>query len=292
MLKKQEYTVDRAGFDTEMENQRQRARAARQDVDSMHVQSGVLGEIHDASEFIGYDQLSIESTVVTLLKDGILAERASEGEEIQFILDRTPFYAESGGQVADKGTISGETFIADVKDVQKAPNGQNLHTAIIRSGEMTKGTKVHAEVDQEARKLTIRNHTATHLLHKALKEVLGEHVNQAGSYVGPDRLRFDFSHFGQVTKEELGKIEQIVNEKIWEDISVDIAQKPIDEAKEMGAMALFGEKYGDVVRVVSVGDYSLELCGGCHVPIDICHRFIQTWFLKVESEQGHGELKH
>ncbi|MFC5591098.1 alanine--tRNA ligase [Sporosarcina soli] len=276
-------SVDRAGFEAEMENQRQRARAARQDVDSMHVQSGVLGDIHEASEFIGYDQLAVESTVVTLLKDGVLAEQASEGEEIQFILDRTPFYAESGGQVADKGTISGETFVADVQDVQKAPNGQNLHTAIIRSGEMTKGAKVLAEVDQAARKLTIRNHTATHLLHRALKDVLGEHVNQAGSYVGPDRLRFDFSHFGQVTKEELEKIEQIVNEKIWADIAVDIAQKPIEEAKQMGAMALFGEKYGDVVRVVSVGDYSLELCGGCHVPTTSV-----IGLFKLVSESGIG----
>ena len=160
-------------LNTEMENQRQRARAARQDVDSMHVQSGVLGEIHEASEFIGYGQLTADATVVSLFKEGTLSEQASEGEEIQFILDRTPFYAESGGQVADKGTISGDTFVADVKDVQKAPNGQNLHTAVIRSGEMTKGAKVRAEVDQDARKLTIRNHTATHLLHKALKAGAG-----------------------------------------------------------------------------------------------------------------------
>ncbi|NYF24968.1 alanine--tRNA ligase [Sporosarcina sp. JAI121] len=276
-------TVDRAGFDTEMDGQRQRARAARQNVDSMHVQSGVLGEIHEPSEFIGYNQLQCESVVVSLLQDGALVDNASEGDEIQFILNRTPFYAESGGQVADKGTISGETFIADVKDVQKAPNGQNLHTAIIRSGEMNKGAVVHAEVNQAARKLTVRNHTATHLLHKALKEVLGEHVNQAGSYVGPDRLRFDFSHFGQVTIEELEKIEQIVNEKIWEDISVDIAEKPIEEAKRLGAMALFGEKYGKVVRVVSVGDYSLELCGGCHVPSTSV-----IGLFKLVSESGIG----
>ena len=144
-------SVDRAGFESEMENQRQRARAARQDVDSMHVQSGVLGEIHEASEFVGYGQLTADATVVSLLKEGTLSEQASEGEEIQFILDRTPFYAESGGQVADKGTISGDAFVADVKDVQKAPNGQNLHTAVIRSGEMTKGAKVRAEVDQDAR---------------------------------------------------------------------------------------------------------------------------------------------
>jgi len=275
--------VDRAGFDLEMDSQRKRARAARQDVDSMHVQSGVLGEIHDSSEFIGYSQLYCDATVITLLLEGALAETASEGDEIQFILDCTPFYAESGGQVADKGTISGATFVADIKDVQKAPNGQNLHTAIIRSGEMHKGAAVQAEVNQDARKLTVRNHTATHLLHKALKEVLGGHVNQAGSYVGPDRLRFDFSHFGQVTKEELEQIEQIVNQKIWEDIAVDIAERPIDEAKKLGAMALFGEKYGKVVRVVSVGDYSLELCGGCHVASTSV-----IGLFKLVSESGIG----
>ncbi|CAM3113021.1 alanine--tRNA ligase [Filibacter tadaridae] len=278
-------TVDRNGFDVEMENQRNRARAARQDVDSMHVQSGVLGEIHEKSTFIGYGNLQCEATIVALMREGNLINHASEGEVVQFMLNQTPFYAESGGQVADKGTISGEAFIADVRDVQKAPNGQNLHTAVIRSGEMTSGTSVHAQVDVQARKLTIRNHTATHLLHKALKEVLGEHVNQAGSYVGPDRLRFDFSHFGQVTKEELERIEQIVNEKIWEDIPVAIAEKPIDEAKKMGAMALFGEKYGDVVRVVSVGDYSLELCGGCHVPAT---SFIGLFKLVSESGIGAG----
>ena len=257
--------VDRKGFSDEMQNQRERARAARQETDSMHVQSDVLGKLNVPSEFIGYSRLTADAQVTVLLQNGTHAERVSEGDEIQFILDYTPFYAESGGQIADKGTISNESFIADVTDVHKAPNGQNLHTAIIRSGELAIGTKVAALVDANARKLIIKNHTATHLLHKALKEVLGEHVAQAGSYVGPDRLRFDFSHFGQVTKEEIEEIERIVNNKVWEDLAVDIEQKPIDEAKKLGAMALFGEKYGDIVRVVSIDDYSLELCGGCHV---------------------------
>lgn len=276
-------TVDRAGFDEEMDNQRKRARAARQDVDSMHVQSEVLGNIHEKSEFIGYDQLSCETKIVALLQNGELVAHVSEGDEIQFMLERTPFYAESGGQIADKGTVSSDTFIVDVKDVKKAPNGQHLHTAVVRSGEITGNAEVFAEVDAGIRKLTIKNHTATHLLHQALKTVLGEHVNQAGSYVGPDRLRFDFSHFGQVTKEELEQIEEIVNEKIWTDIPVQIEQKPIAEAKEMGAMALFGEKYGDIVRVVSVGDYSIELCGGCHVPTTSA-----IGLFKIESEGGIG----
>ncbi|MCZ2259402.1 alanine--tRNA ligase [Sporosarcina sp. G11-34] len=277
------FTVDRKGFDEEMENQRQRARAARQDVDSMHVQSGVLGNIHVKSEFVGYDVLTSEGTVLALLQAGNEVTTASEGDEVQFILDHTPFYAESGGQVADTGTISNESFIADVKDVKKAPNGQNLHSAVIRSGEMSINSTVHAEVNKESRKLVVRNHTATHLLHKALKEVLGEHVNQAGSYVGPDRLRFDFSHFGQVIKEELQQIERLVNERIWDDISVNISEKPIDEAKKIGAMALFGEKYGDIVRVVSIDDYSIELCGGCHVKSTST-----IGLFKLVSESGIG----
>lgn len=275
--------VDQDGFNQEMETQRKRARAARQDTDSMHVQSGVLGKIYDKSEFVGYNELTSDATIVALLQGGEQIDHASEGDEVQFILDRTPFYAESGGQVADEGIISNDAFIADIKAVQKAPNGQNLHTATIRSGELTPGTGVVATVDEKARKLIVQNHTATHLLHKALKEVLGEHVVQAGSYVGPDRLRFDFTHFGQVTKDELENIERIVNDRIWEDIEVDIAEKTIDEAKKLGAMALFGEKYGDIVRLVSIADYSLELCGGCHVDSTA-----KIGLFKLISESGIG----
>src|SRR5699024_3065478 len=218
--------VDEVGFEAEMEAQRERARAARQDVDSMSVQSAVLGNLHEESTFIGYEQLTTESTVNALVKDGELVDHAAEGDEIQFLLDVTPFYAESGGQIADKGSVAADAFIIDVVNVQKAPNGQNLHTGTVRTGEVTKGATGTATVDQTLRKRTIKNHTATHLLHKALKEVLGEHVAQAGSYVGPDRLRFDFSHFGQVTEEELKDIEQRVNDKIWADIQVDISEKP------------------------------------------------------------------
>lgn len=276
-------TVDRAGFDSEMEAQRERARAARQNVDSMSVQSGVLGEVHDDSKFIGYDQLTAPAKISTVLKDGELVDMASEGDEIQFILTETPFYAESGGQIADKGTITADAFTVDVENVKKAPNGQNLHTAIVRTGEVTVGAEVVATVDQALRQKTVKNHTATHLLHKALKEVLGDHVAQAGSYVGPDRLRFDFSHFGQVTEEELQDIEKRVNDKVWADIQVNIAEKPIAEAKAQGAMALFGEKYGDIVRVVAIDDYSIELCGGCHVDSTS-----KIGLFKLVSESGIG----
>lgn len=275
--------IDHAGFETEMELQRERARSARQDVGSMQVQGGVLGDIVVESQFVGYDQLETSSTVVAIIKHGELVEEAFSGDEVQLILDVTPFYAESGGQIADRGIIQAEGVTVSIKDVQKAPNGQNLHKTVVESGILKTNTKVTATVNQENRVQIIKNHTATHLLHQALKDVLGMHVNQAGSLVEPDRLRFDFSHFGQVKPEELEEIEKIVNEKIWKNIEVDISLKPIAEAKSMGAMALFGEKYGDIVRVVKVGDYSLELCGGCHVP-----NTSVIGIFKIVSEGGIG----
>ena len=275
--------VDHAGFEKEMEAQRERARAARQDVDSMQVQGGVLGEIKDESTFVGYSKLEEEGTVIAVVKNGERIVSASAGDEVQVILSQTPFYAESGGQIADKGIIVSEDVKAVVLDVQKAPNGQNLHRVAVESGTLKEGAKVIGIVDQTNRKEITKNHTATHLLHQALKDVLGTHVNQAGSLVQSDRLRFDFSHFGQVKPEELEQIEQIVNEKIWESIPVVIESKAIDEAKAMGAMALFGEKYGDVVRVVQVSDYSIELCGGCHVD-----NTSAIGLFKIVSESGIG----
>ena len=276
-------TLDYDGFEAEMGQQRERARTARQEVDSMQVQSGVLREIVQESKFVGYDTLQVQAKVVALLKDGEIAEKAVEGEEIQFILDETPFYAESGGQIADKGTLIAEGVKVDILDVQKAPNGQNLHRASVVEGEISVNASVTATVHEESRSKVIKNHTATHLLHQALKDVLGTHVNQAGSLVGPDRLRFDFSHFGQVQPEELERIEEIVNGQIWRSIDVEIDYKGINEAKAMGAMALFGEKYGDIVRVVQIGDYSLELCGGCHVPNSSV-----IGLFKIVSESGIG----
>lgn len=275
--------VDHEGFEKEMELQRERARAARQDVCSMQVQGGVLGEIKASSEFVGYDSFETNSKIIALVKDGQLVEEATAGDEIHFILDVTPFYAESGGQIADRGMVVANGIQLSVKDVKKAPNGQNLHNAVVEQGTVTNGLDVTAKVDQDNRARIIKNHTATHLLHQALKDILGTHVNQAGSLVEPDRLRFDFSHFGQVTAEELEKVEAIVNEKIWRSIQVETSFKAIAEAKAMGAMALFGEKYGDIVRVVKVGDYSLELCGGCHVP-----NTSVIGLFKIVSESGIG----
>lgn len=276
-------TIDHEGFQKEMEKQRERARAAREATDSMQVQDGVLGDIHVPSTFVGYEQLQVKTVVQTIIKDGELVSEAQTGDKIELILQETPFYAESGGQIADIGVIKGENLLIRVTEVQKAPNGQHLHSAIIEKGIITTGMEIEAVVDEIKRKSTEKNHTATHLLHQALKDVLGDHVNQAGSYVGPDRLRFDFSHFGQVQPDELKKIERIVNEKIWESLSVTIEHMDLEAAKAKGAMALFGEKYGDIVRVVSIGDYSLELCGGCHVTNSAA-----IGLFKIISESGIG----
>ena len=276
-------TVDQEGFAKEMEAQRERARSARQDVDSMQIQGGILGEIKVESEFVGYDQATVEAKIVAIVKNGELATEAHEGEDVQVILDQTPFYAESGGQIADKGTLVSELVKVDVLDVQKAPNGQNLHRVTVTAGTLTTDSTVMAVVNQENRIQITKNHTATHLLHQALKDVLGTHVNQAGSLVQAERLRFDFSHFGQITAEEIEQIETIVNEKIWQSLQVNTDYKNIEEAKAMGAMALFGEKYGKIVRVVQIGDYSLELCGGVHVP-----NTAVIGLFKIVSESGIG----
>ncbi|MFD1887564.1 alanine--tRNA ligase [Paenibacillus wenxiniae] len=276
-------TVDREGFDASMQEQRERARAARQDSGSMKVQGGVLSELDAKSEFIGYEQLTVQSTVAAIIADEAFAQSAGEGQTVQVILDVTPFYAESGGQVSDLGLLISDKVEASVETLFKAPRGQSVHIVTIRSGELHVGDTVTAQVDAPNRNDIIKNHTATHLMHKALKEVLGNHANQAGSLVEAERLRFDFSHFSSVTLEELADIERRVNQEIWKGLDVEINYAAIDEAKAMGAMALFGEKYGDIVRVVKIGDYSIELCGGCHVD-----NTSRIGLFKIVSESGIG----
>jgi len=277
------FTIDEEGFNQEMEKQRERARSARQQVDSMHVQDGLLSEIDVESKFVGYDQIETNATITTIIKENKLVDTVHEGEEILLLLSQTPFYAESGGQVADHGWISTEKATAKIIDVKTAPNGQHIHTVNITKGTLTVDDQVHAKVDQGKRNGIVKNHTATHLLHQTLKDVLGNHVSQAGSLVTDDRLRFDFSHFNAVTDEELNQIERMVNEKIWETLEVKISIEQIEKAKEMGAMALFGEKYGNHVRVVQVGDYSIELCGGIHV-----NNTAEIGLFKIGSESGIG----
>ncbi|GAB2672391.1 alanine--tRNA ligase [Paenibacillus thermoaerophilus] len=275
--------VDREGFEAAMQEQRERARAARQDTGGMNVQGGALSEFTEASEFVGYTESTASAKVIAIVEDNALVDSAEEGASVRVVLDRTPFYAESGGQIADKGTLEGDAVRATVTEVSKAPHGQHVHTVKIESGTLRVGDRVEASIDRDARASIVKNHTATHLLHRALKDVLGTHVNQAGSLVEADRLRFDFSHFGPVTPEELAEIERRVNEQIWKSTDVVIESKPIDEAKAMGAMALFGEKYGDIVRVVQVGKYSIELCGGCHV-----QNTAQIGVFRIVSESGIG----
>jgi alanyl-tRNA synthetase len=278
-------TVDRAGFDAAMQEQRERARSARQESESMKVQGGPLADFTVKSEFVGYTDLVASAKVIAIVHENEFVDLVGTGETCQVILDRTPFYAESGGQVSDSGVMigAGGQLKLVVEDVSKAPHGQHVHTVRVEAGVLRKGEQVEAAVSSELREDIIKNHTATHLLHKALKEVLGEHANQAGSLVEAERLRFDFSHFGSVSDEELRDIEQRVNRQIWRNTKLEIYTKPLAEAKALGAMALFGEKYGDTVRVVQVGEYSLELCGGCHVA-----NTGQIGLFKIVSESGIG----
>lgn len=258
-------SVDREGFEAELAAQRDRARQARQTTEGMNSDRGALEFLTDPSHFVGYSSLLLESSVTAMIRGGSVVERLEVGEEGQVLLNATPFYAESGGQVADQGQLRGGALLAEVIDVQKAPHGQNVHTVRVKQGSLRVGQSVTAAVSVSFRRDVVNNHTATHLLHKALREVLGEHVAQAGSLVQPERLRFDFSHFGALSRAELLEVERRVNDAIWHDYPVITAEMGLEEAKTLGAMALFGEKYGKLVRVVQAGDYSMELCGGCHV---------------------------
>ena len=277
------FTIDEDGFEIEMEKQRQRAREAREETDSMQVQDDLLTNLTVESEFVGYDEQKVKTEIVTIIRNDEIVSEANEGEEVSIILKETPFYAESGGQVADPGWIYTDDAKLKVKDVQKGPNGQHIHYVSVETGSVQTGETVTAMIDELFRLHVIKNHTATHLLHQALRDVLGDHIHQAGSLVTPDRLRFDFTHFEATKDEEITEIEQIVNEKIWEQIPVVIENMALDEAKAMGAMALFGEKYGDIVRVVQIDNYSIELCGGCHV-----NNTSEIGLFKIVSESGIG----
>jgi len=260
-------SVDIQEFENQMEMQRQRARNARakgSDIGWKDEISSLDLSVKNA-EFIGYEKLEDENEIADIVIDGKLSNKAVQGQEIILIFDRTPFYAESGGQVGDTGLIKNADAQIQVNNVTKSTNGLFLHHCTVNKGEVKKGAKVQLLVDVKKRFATMRNHTATHLLHKALKVVLGDHIQQAGSLVSPDRLRFDFNHFAQVSKEELMKVEQLVNEQIYNAIDVQTQVMDIEDAKNTGAMSLFDEKYGETVRVLSIGEFSKEFCGGTHV---------------------------
>ncbi len=282
--------VDHAGFETEMEAQRERARSARSKETSMGVQSALLTDIKVESKFVGYTELTHDSELFVIIQGDALVNEASAGTA-ELIFAETPFYAEMGGQIADRGYVkntAGEV-VANVVDVKKAPNGQFLHKVEVLAP-LAEGQIYQLQVDERMRTRILKNHTATHLLHRALKDVLGEHANQAGSLVAPGHLRFDFTHFGQVTSEELARMEAIVNEKIWEAIPVVTIETDIDTAKNMGAMALFGEKYGKEVRVVNIGDYLSNYVVEHTLLIQKISGFSKL-FLNLELVQEYAVLK-
>ena len=266
MVEEQAMKLDEASFHQLMEEQRQRARKAREALGDLGWAGVEFGKDVPETEFVGYENNSITGAkVVALVVENEQAEELMPGVEGIVVLDKTPFYAEMGGQVADHGTIQGPNGTFQVTDVQKNKGGKFMHSGKVVSGTLSVGETVTAAIDVDRRKAIMRAHSATHLLDAALKKVLGDHVHQAGSLVEPDRLRFDFTHFEAITPAQLAEIDKLVNDAILEGYPVATEVLPIEEAKKKGAVAMFGEKYGDIVRVVEMGDFSMEFCGGTHL---------------------------
>lgn len=268
ILSEKGYEIDQDGFDAAMKNQKETAKANSAFSKKYSGDEGSVYDLIDASvtsEFVGYDTTECESEVLVLTTDTEIADALLEGNEGTIITSVTPFYATMGGQTGDTGVIKSANGCFEVQDTIKLRGGRVGHVGIMKSGMISRGDRVSLEVDRKKREAICRNHSATHLLQSALRRVLGTHVEQKGSLVEDGRLRFDFSHFQAMTPEEIGQTEKIVNELIEEKLKVDTVETGIDEAKKLGAMALFGEKYGDIVRVVNMGGKSVELCGGTHV---------------------------
>ena len=287
MAAEQGMTVDEEGFRRCMEEQKQRARADRASkVKTSWGGDAAVPKGLPKTEFIGYTENTCESKILAILADGKAVEQLEAGQDGVLVLDRTPFYAESGGQTGDTGEIGmlaeGEAEVTfAVADTQKGGDGQYLHMGTLELGTLRVGDTVTAAINEKRRRATMRNHTAAHLLQAALRTVLGDHVHQAGQLVNADRCRFDFSHFSGMTAEELQKTEDLINAEIMKALPVTTQEMPIDEAKKLGAMALFGEKYGDVVRVVTAGDRSVEFCGGTHV-----HNTAEIGLCRILSESS------
>ncbi|MDP4092852.1 MAG: alanine--tRNA ligase [Bacillota bacterium] len=275
--------IDEAGFKQEMDAQKKKAREALKNKDNAGWDENIFNKLDKSlkTEFVGYGAYSCDAKILYIVKDEEIVENAQENDEVTVILNRTPFYAESGGQVGDTGIIESKLGLLNVVSCKKTPDGKYLHICIVEKGIIEVNTEVTVRIDTERRMSIARNHTSTHLLQKALRNIVGTHVAQAGSLVEPDRLRFDFTHFSGVTQEELKKVETEVNDKILSGISVNVMELPIEEAKKMGAMALFGEKYGSIVRLVKIGDYSLEFCGGTHL-----ENTAQAGLIKIVTESG------
>jgi alanyl-tRNA synthetase len=275
--------VDTDRFAKLMEEQRTRGQRAAKKGD---MAEGVLGEIAQASgpsEFLGYEHLTAEARLVGMASDGAIAEGAGEGQRVRIVLNRTPFYPEGGGQIGDAGTVTTPTGTIQIVDTRPGPGGIIVHEGLVKRGEVRSGQEVEAVVDAERREATARSHTGTHVLHHTLRQELGEHARQAGSLVQPGRLRFDFTHYEPVPRHRLEEIEYLANRRVAEDDPVRAYETTFDFAKSQGAIALFGEKYGEIVRVVEVGDYSIELCGGTHV-----HHTGEVALLRLVSEASIG----
>ena len=283
ILEEKGMTVDKEAFALEMNNQRERARSARGESSYMGTDESPINKIDPSinTKFVGYFETETEGKVELLANDNEIKSELTEGEKGYIVTDITTFYAEMGGQVGDRGIIISETGEAYVYNTKNNVGGKIIHYVEMKSGIIKNSQKVSLKVDKNRRANITKNHTATHMLHEALKVVVGKHVNQAGSYVDAERLRFDFAHFQSLTEEELGKVEMLVNRKIMEVSTVDTNLMTIEEAKESGAMALFDDKYGDKVRVVSVGEFSKELCGGTHV-----NNAGEIGLFKIVSEAG------
>lgn len=276
-------TLIASEFEEAMQEQRERARKARAESDLAVWADDPFNPLGPDAlvEFVGYDNLEATGKIIGLIAGEELVSEVHAGEDVLVLLDKTSFYAESGGQVGDKGQIVSGDSVIEVTDCKKGSLSRHIHYGKVVSGTFKMGEEVTTKVNRELRAATQRNHTSTHLLQKALKQVLGDHVEQAGSFVSPERLRFDFNHFQPMTHEEKRQVEEIVNKAILEAMDVAIFETSIDDARSMGAMALFGEKYGEVVRVVKVGDFSIELCGGCHIT-----NSAQVGMFKILSETG------
>ena len=283
ILEEQGFEIDEEGFHAEMEAQRQRARADRGAMEDESWKEDPLSSLDEsiASTFDGYENLNVCGKVTAIVKEDEIVNTINEGEKAIIVLDETSFYAEGGGQAGDVGTLENEDAIFEVVDTKKGANNTIKHIGFVKKGQIKVSDALESKVNKEVRMASARNHTATHLLHEALKQVLGDHVNQAGSLVTPERLRFDVTHFEPISKEELKVIEEKVNEAILNSLDIKWEIMNIKEAKEKGAMALFGEKYGNEVRVVSMGDYSVELCGGTHL-----NNTSQVGLFKILSEGG------
>jgi len=269
--------IDQDGFESLMEQQRQRARASNK----FAVKGDISIDVDRPTEFTGYEHLDGQGTVVAIQANGADSDSAVTDDEVVVVLDSTPFYAEGGGQVGDEGSLRSENSSISISDCRKLPNGAFMHIGVVRSGRISVGDTMGVQVDSEARYAAAANHSATHLLHSALKKVLGAHVQQKGSMVNPQRLRFDFSHDAPLSAKQLTDVEALVNAEVFAQHSVDASIMPIDDAKAAGAEALFGEKYGAEVRTISMSDFSFELCGGTHVS-----NTSEIGLFKILSESG------